>query len=495
MKQNSSKKVYSAASWSFLNTFVGQLGSFAVSMVLARLLEPAKFGLLGMALTFSWIFENIVDMGLGDAVVQSPEINNRQLSTIFYLNIVIGILFTVIMVLCAPLIAWFFRMPELKLIVMVMSCSFIVKAFNVVPSALLRREINFRVPFFIQCASMFFSGSLGIVLAYRGWGIWSLVWMTIVSWWVGVIVLWIFSSWRPEKVFSFAEIRQLWSFGYKQGVNVLLESLFSKIDPLVIGRYFQPTELGLFSRAQSLNRLSVQYSFNFISPILFPSMSSLKGDIDKLRSNVRGLLILTAFSTFFFSGLTYLTSDELILLFYGNNWQGAVPLFKCLALFSFTLTLPTIMSNAILSIGRSDLCLKVEVVKKVFLIAAIFIGIRISIQGYILAVGMAAALSMLLSIYILKLIRLKFGEVVSLIGVYLLEGLGLAFSLNLLFSYLSFGNLFGELCVKASVFSFCYLGINFLLHSAGWNYLISLLHKLLRYGKSRLAQCDGEAIS
>ncbi|MGC1633331.1 MAG: oligosaccharide flippase family protein, partial [Gelidibacter sp.] len=253
--------------------FAGQLRNFVVATILARLLMPEDFGLLGMAMVFAGIAESFVDFGFGNAVIQKQQVSRVQLSTIFWINMMMAGLLGLIMFATAPLVAAYFEMPELKVITQIMSFTFLIKGLSTLQGALFKKKLDFRTPFKIEIVEGVLSGALGIYLAYAGYGVYSLIYSQIFGWVLATTLLWILSNWKPAFLFNLKEVKELWNFGYKYSLSIFIDSMFIRLDTIVIGKVFSAATLGLFYKAQALNKMVVQYAFGSFAGVLFPSLS------------------------------------------------------------------------------------------------------------------------------------------------------------------------------------------------------------------------------
>lgn len=462
--------------WNFMTTITNHLRNFVVSLILARLLSPEDFGILGMATAFSGLIDAFVDFGFGNAIIQKEKITNKQISTVFYINLFMGIVFTLIMFSASSLIAIFFNEPILDSIVKAMSISFIVKSLETVPRALFKKKLDFKTPFKIQMISVIISGVIGIILAFWGYGVWALALSQISGWVISTLLIWIYSNWFPILYFKLSEVRDLWNFGYKYSISMFIDSVFIKLDTIVIGKLFSANILGLFYRAQSLNRLVAQYSFNSFSGVLFPSLSKLQHNITMLSSAVMRLIQIVCFSTFMLSGLMYVCASEVIQILYGSKWVDSVDFFRILALFSLVNTLPNVLVTPLLSIGKSGLNLKIEIIKKIIFVLAIPLGIKIGgLYGYVYAVQIAGAIALLLNINALRCIELSFIQQVRSIAYYIIPFFISICLVTFCENLIETNSLAILLFYKVIIFMISYLGYHSILKSEGLKLAIDLL--------------------
>ena len=455
-----------SSAWNWLSIMINQLRNFIVSLILARLLEPEDFGLLGMSLAFAGFIEVFVDFGFGNAVIQKKEVSQTQLSTIFYLNMIIGAVFTLIMFFCAPLIANYFEMSMLTDICRVMSATFLVIALSNLQNALLKKKMDFKTPFFINLSSGAVTAVVGIVMAYIGFGVWSLVTSTVAGWCLTTTLLWIFNGWRPSFEFSLKSVTDLWKFGYKTSLTICIDSIYRKIDTLVIGKFFSASTLGFFYRAQSLNQIVVQYSFSSIQPVLFPALCEIKDDMEKMRSSVMSLIHIISFLSFFFAGVMYICADEIIVILFTEKWIESAVIFKILGLFTFVYTIPTVLSTPLMSIGESGVLLRIETIKKILLTLSIPIGIYYGLYGYIYATQIAAMIGIFINMYFLKKIRLNIAEQMIVIIQYAIPFAILIVLLSQIFSYIHV-NVYAMAILKACAYMTMYFAYSVATRSRG----------------------------
>lgn len=447
--------------------FAGQLRSFVVSIILARLLLPEDFGLLGMAMVFSGIAASFVDFGFGNAVIQKQRVSRVQLSTIFWINMLMALILGLIMFATAPLVASYFEMPKLKAITQIMSLTFLVKGLSTLQGALFKKKLDFKTPFKIEIVSGVMSGALGIYLAYTGFGVYSLIYSEILGWTIATILMWSFSTWKPAFLFNLNEVKELWNFGYKYSLSIFIDSFFNRLDTIVIGKIFSASTLGLFYKAQSLNKMVVQYAFNSFSGVLFPSLARLAQDKVKLKEVTIRILHIVCFTTFLFSGLMFINAESIIVILFTEKWMGSVPIFKILGLFSFIFTIPSVLNAPILSTGNSGAILKIEIVKKILYLLAIPLAIYYGLYAYIIGTIVAAILGMLLNLFIVEnIIRYKMTEFFKLFLSY-----AIPFFIFMAIDFLipSFEiNHFIQLVSKSSLFLILYIAVNHILKLKGF---------------------------
>lgn len=445
----------------------GQLRTFVVSIILARLLLPEDFGLLGMAMVFAGIADSFVDFGFGNAVIQKQRVSRVQLSTIFWLNMLMALILGLIMFATAPVVASYFEMSKLLPITQLMSLTFLIKGLSTLQNALFKKKLDFKTPFKIEIISGVLSGVLGIYLAYTGFGVYSLIYSQIFGWIISTSLLWVFSNWKPAFLFNLKDVKELWSFGYKYSLSIFIDAMFNRLDTIVIGKVFSAATLGLFYKAQSLNKMVVQYAFSSFAGVLFPSLSRMAHDKAKLKVVMVRILHIICFTTFLFSGLMFINAESIIVILFTEKWIGSVAIFKILGLFSFIFTIPTVLNAPILSTGNSGAILKVEIIKKILYLFAIPLALYYGLFAYIGGTIFAAIIGIILNLYLVQnIIKYKIVDFIELFSTY-----AIPYAMLMLIDYLLpsfYLNHYIQVIVKSSVFIILYLGMNSILKSKGF---------------------------
>lgn len=464
LKHRSAKTV----GWTFTKTMYGQLRSFVVSLFLARLLSPAEFGTIGMALVFAQFVELFVDFGFSRAIVQAKQVTKAQLSTVFWINLAIGALFSIIMFFSAGLIADFFKLADLNKIVKVFSITFIIKALDAVPSALFEKDLNMKNPVRIEIISSSISGVLGICLAFAGFGVWSLVISQVTGWILGTSMLWIVSPWKPSLSFDLHAIVSLWKFGYRYSLAGIIDNAFWKIDTLIIGKFFSASTLGLFDRAKSLNNLTIKFSFGPIQPVLLSTFSKMNETKSVLLEKVQKLIHTIAFLTCLIAGATYVSSAQLVSILFSDKWLPCVPFFQIICLFSISYTLPNIYRPAIYATGHSGKVLKSEIIQKTLKLIAIAIGLPFGILGYIFAASLAELLGIIsLNYFLGKNLNWKIASQIWTIARYYIPAVLLMIGMSQMDKYLGIDNKYAQLFLYSGIYITIYTLLNLLLRNDG----------------------------
>lgn len=381
------EKTISGMIWSFSDSMAGQVIQFTVGLILARILTPAEFGLVGMIMVFIAVSQSFIDSGFSQALIRKPDVSENDYSTVFYFNLLAGLIFFLLFLLAAPAISRFYNEPELKPLIRVLSFILIINSFGLIQRTILTRAIDFRLQTRITVAAAIISGSLGIYMALNGYGVWSLVWKSLTGYLIQTILLWICSNWQPSLVFSYRSFRELFSFGSKLLASGLLDTIYRNIYPLIIGKFFSAQDLGYYSRADQFNKLPSQNITGAVQRVSYPALSIVQDDPDKLKRGYKQVITTTMFITFFIMLGMAATAKNLIIVLIGERWLPAVPYLQLLCLGGMLFPLHAINLNMLKVKGRSDLFLKLEIIKKIMAIPVIVAGIYLGI--YVMLAGMA----------------------------------------------------------------------------------------------------------
>ena len=411
---NLKAKGITAFIWDFSRNLGTQGMGFVFSIFLARLLAPADFGLIAMVMVIIGIAGVFTDVGLGGALVQRKKILPVHYSSVFYFNISIGLILSLVTYFSAGAIGDFYKNDDLVPLAQVMSLSFVINAFSSVQGAKLRKELNYAVLAKIGFAASLLSGVVGVSLAFSGAGVWSLVAQTLTMGILHNIFIWSASKWVPSLQFSFKALVQLWGYGLRMFLAGLLDAVFTRLDYLIIGKLFMPETLGLFQRAKSLNLFVVRYTSASLMSVLFPVLSKIQNDLPRFQNVVLKTLGIISFITFLLLGGLYLVSEELIVLLYGGKWLPSVKFFKILVLSGFAYPVSALLVNVLSSRGKSKLFLRLEIYKKLLVCINIYVLVAWGIDIYLYGLIVKAVLGVSLNIFFAsREIQLTFFEFVK----------------------------------------------------------------------------------
>lgn len=381
------QKALSGVIWSAAERFSVQGIQFILSFVIARQLLPSDYGLIAMLTIFMAIAQAFIDSGFSNALIQKQSCSQTDYSTVFYFNIIIGLLVYIILVLFSPLIASFYDQPILKTIIAWVGLNLIVSSFSTVQRAILTIELKFKKQAVIALISVIISGSIAVYMAYRGCGVWTLVAQGLINGFVNVFLLWVTTKWMPSLEFSFKSFRQLFTFGSKILASGLLHTLYVNLYTLVIGKVYPVYELGLYNRAYSTACYPSQNVVGLLNKVVYPVMCKFQNDDTTLSEKFTLFVRLTVFFVFpMMIGLASL-SEPIIHLTLTEKWLGCVPYIQILCVAYMWDPIMNFSCGLINSRGRSDYYLKAELIKKiaaaVILCVTIPMGLKIMCAGLV----------------------------------------------------------------------------------------------------------------
>jgi O-antigen/teichoic acid export membrane protein len=404
MSSELKSKTIRALSWSFVEV-IGRLGvQFVVGIVLARLLFPAQFGLIGMLTIFIAVAQSFMNSGFGAALIQRQRVTKKDTSSIFYFNILVGV--TAALCLCglAPWVADFYEQPVLTPLLRVMSIVLVINAFGLVQSVLLSKAIDFKTQTKVSLIAGLLSGIIGIAMAYRGFGVWSLVGQQVSGAAFGTALLWIFSRWRPAWLFSMQSLREMFRFGSRLLYSGLLNTIFDNIYLIVIGKLFSPADLGYYTRGKQLQELPSQTLSGMVARVTFPVFSTIQDDPERMKRGMKKVLTTMVLVNFpLMIGLA-VVARPLVLVLLTDKWAPCIPYLQLLCLAGLMFPLHLINLNVLQAMGRSDLFLRLEIIKKGLVVLNIAITWRWGIMAMITGQIITSLVSYYLNAYYNKVL-------------------------------------------------------------------------------------------
>ena len=471
--------------WDFFGKIARNGMGFIVTIFLARLLEPSDFGLIAMVMVIIGIASVFTDVGLGAALIQRRRIHPIHYSSVFYFNITIGFLLTLITYFSASWISEFYNNEQLLPLVQVMAFMFIINAFSSVQSTRLRKDLNYAILTKISLFSSLSSGVLGISLALWGAGVWSLVIQILTMSIVYNIFIWSAANWKPSLTFSWKALTQLWGFGFRMFLSGMLNAVFTRLDFLIIGKLFPPATLGYFQRAKSLNGMVVQYSSGSLMAVLFPVLSKIQNDLPRFQNIILKSLGIICFVVFLLLGGLYLISEELIVLLFSDKWQPSVDIFKILVLSGFAYPISALLVNVLSSRGNSKLFLRLEIYKKLItsvnLLVLYFWAIDAFLYGLIVQSVLGVSLNILFASREIKLPFYLFAK--PIIVQMCLAIIAVVLTLLLIQNIVQVDIII--LIIKGSLFSILYVLLNYMIKTTSYEYILEQIMPIIRkkFGK------------
>lgn len=371
--------------WKLLERFGNQGGAFIISIVLARLLTPHEYGIIAVLNVFIFIAAVFVDGGFTSALIQKKEVDKNDFSTVFVITCLVSVLLYAVLFLCAPLIASFYDNQRLIVTLRILSLTLLLDPFNAMQVATVTRKLEFKKLFVSSLISLLLSGCIGIIMAYKGFGVWALVAQTLSGKLISIVVLWFMVSWRPSFSFSKERFRSLFGFGSKILATNILNKAFTSIRGLIIGKMYNPAMLALYDKGLSLPSLIRNNVTGAVQTVLFPVLSNAQDNLVDVKSKVRRSIKLVNFFLFpLFIGF-FVVAEPLIVLLFTEKWIGAVPFVRIFCVAELLMSVQTVNLQAIISLGYSNITLKLESIKKVIEIVILVVTCLLGV--YAIAIG------------------------------------------------------------------------------------------------------------
>ena len=375
MSSNLKKDTLKGVKWSALERFSLQGIQFVIGLILARLLTPTDFGTVGMLAIFISISQTFIDGGFSNALIRKIDRTEVDCSTTFYFNIAVGLICYGILFLLSPYIAKFFNTPILSDLLKVLSISIFINSLTVVQIAKLSIEINFKAQALATLISVILSGGIGIMLAYKGYGVWSLAWQNVLNAFFKSIIIWYLSKWKPLFVFSMSSFKSLFSYGSKLLTSSLIGTLYEHMTTIAIGKFYTAKDLGFYSRGQQFAHLPSTAVIDVLGRVTFPILAKLQNEDDRLIQVYRKYIQITSMIIFFLLTLLAALAKPLIIFLLTDKWNDAI-LFLQIFCFAFMFEHISKLNLNLLQVkGRSDLYLRLEIIKKFIAFSILAISI------------------------------------------------------------------------------------------------------------------------
>lgn len=365
MSDSLKSKTVKGVVWSSIERFSTQGVQFLIMIIMARLLTPKDYGLIGMLAIFLAVAQSLIDSGFSQALIRKQDRTDVDNSTVFYFNIVVSSALYLILFIAAPFVADFYNQPELTSVMRVVCLGVILNSLAVVQRALLTVRIDFKTQAKASLSAAVISGCIGIVLAYCGFGVWSLVVQQLLNLSVNTLLLWIFSKWRPIAVFSWKSFHELFAFGSKLLASGLLDTLYRNIYPIVIGKLFSASSLGHYTRAHQFSEFPSSNVTGIIQRVTYPILCGIQDETERLAIVYRKFLKLSAFIIFpLMIGLSAV-ARPFIDIALGTQWGFCGQLLQIICFAMMWYPIHAINLNLLQVKGRSDLFLRLEIIKKI----------------------------------------------------------------------------------------------------------------------------------
>jgi teichuronic acid exporter len=471
------KQALSGIVWTFAQQSGVQIISFGVQIILARLLLPEMFGLIAMINVFIAIGQLLMDGGMTTSLIRTENPDHLDYSTVFSTNILVSLGLYGLIFLGAPFISTFYEQPILTDLVRVFALSFVINAFVAVHVAKLTKEMNFKKQMTIQIPSTLIGGATGVIMAILGYGVWSLVWLNISQAMALSVQYWFFSGWRPGFKIDKSKWKYHFNFGYKMTLSGLLDRIYNNAYNIIIGKFFVPAQVGFFTQAETMRLFPVGQIGSVIGKVTYPLFANIKTDAE-LKNAYKKTMKLVLSVVIPMMLILIIVAEDFFLLLFGEKWLPAVPYFQILSIASIVRPISSYNLNILKVKGRSDLFLKVEVIKKIFGVIAIAVALPFGIMAMVISLTVVSYAFVLTNMIASgKLINYKFAEQLKDISLLYLLGTLVSVGVYLVFPLLKVDSNFLNILSVATLFSGVYFLALFVFEKPLISTALSLMKK------------------
>ena len=473
--------------WRFAERCGAYLVQFVVSIVLARILGPEAYGTIALMTVFITILQVFVDSGLGNALIQKKNADDIDFSTVFYTNIVFCLILYIILFFCAPLIANFYDNEELVILTRVLGLTIIISGVKNIQQAYVSKHLLFKKFFFATLTGTIGAAVVGILMALNGYGVWALITQQLLNLFVDSLVLWITVKWRPIKAFSFQRLKGLFSYGWKLLVSTVLDTVYNNIRQLIIGKKYSSSDLAFYNKGKQLPHLIISNVNSSIDSVLLPTMSKEQDDKEKVKNMTRRAIKTSVYIMApLMMGLAF-TSNNLIEVLLTDKWLPCVPYLCIFCITYMFYPIHTANLNAIKAMGRSDLFLKLEILKKIVGIILLLCTMNISVMAMAYSLLISSVLSQIINSWPnRKLLNYNYLQQLKDI----LPSIILAVIMGSLVYLINFIGLpsFITLIIQIIMGGIIYIGLSKLFKIDSFNYILEILKGFRKKGKKNVCK-------
>lgn len=397
MEENYLKeKVFSSFIWRFAEKFGAQIVSFAVSVILARLIEPSEYGTIALVLVFTNILQVFIDGGLGNALIQKKDADEVDFSTVFFYNLVMCFGLYVLMFFGAPLIAQFYNNDSLVLVIRVLSLALVISGFKNIQKAYITKKMQFKTLFFATLGGTIGSAVLGIIMAYCGYGIWALVAQILFNDAVDAIIIWFTVDWRPKLLFSFERMKGLFSYGGKLLLSSLVDTLYNNLTQLLVGTLYTSADLAYYNKGKQFPQLIIANINSSIDTVLLPAMSVIQDEKKRVKAMTQRAISVNSYIIWPMMVGLAVVANPLVSIILTDKWLACVPYMRVFCLTLVFYPIHTANLNAMKALGRSDLFLGLSIIKKIIGVLIL----AVAVQFGVFAMALAGLISSIIETFI-----------------------------------------------------------------------------------------------
>lgn len=398
-EQSLKDKTVKGTFWSAADAFLGQGVTFLIGIVLARMLSPAEYGLIGIVFIFTIILSGVVDSGFPNALIRKKDTTDDDYNTMFITNMAISIVVFLLLYITSPIIAQFFDRQELVDLCRVTGLILIIQALSITQTTILTKQIDFKTRTKASLISAIGSGVVGIGMAYAGLGVWALVGQQISKSLLYTIVLWTLVHWWPKMSFNIDSFHYMWGFGWKLMVSGLLNNIWNQMYQVVVGKFYSPATLGQYTRSKEYAGIFSQNFTVIIQRVSYPALAEVQDDTERMVQAYRKVIKVSMFITIVCLILLGAISDPLIYCLIGPQWGEAASYLPLICLSMVLYPLHSINLNMLQIQGRSDIFLFLEIIKKIIGVVPLLLGIFVDIYYMLWGVVITGIIAFFLNSY------------------------------------------------------------------------------------------------
>lgn len=480
----SKKNVIGNFIWRFAERCGAQLVTFVVSIVLARLLDPTVYGTVALVTVFTTILQVFVDSGLGTALIQKKDADDLDFSSVFFFNFVICIMLYMGMFIAAPYIAHFYNNSSLTPIVRVISLTIVISGVKGIQQAYVSRNMLFKRFFFSTIGGTIASAFVGIALAYKGFGVWALVAQQLLNTATDTLILWLTVKWRPRLMFSWKRLKKLLSFGWKILCSALIDTVYNNVRSLIIGKMYSSADLAYYNQGDKFPKLIVTNINTSIDSVLLPAMSSVQDSKDRVKNMTRrAIKTSTYIMAPLMMGLAF-CAEPIVTLILTEKWLPCVPFLRIFCVTCMFYPIHTANLNAINAMGRSDLFLKLEIIKKAIGMTLLFSTMWFGVMAMAYSLLLNSVLSQIINSWPnRKLLNYRYLEQLKDI----LPGIILAVMMGIVVYIIGFIPMptIVLLMIQIVVGAIIYISLSYIFHLESFEYLIDMIRPIFNKIRKR----------
>ena len=484
MEENTIKKrVFSGAIWKFLEKISTQAISIVVQIILARILLPEDYGLIGYLMVFVSISDVFLAQGFTTALIQKKDSDQLDFSTVFFANLIMLLIIYAIFYFIAPCVARFYNEPGLTELMRILSLMVVIGSFGAVHNAVLSKRLEFKKIFLRNLANTITYGLSGILFAYLGFEVWALVYSKLIGALVGAIVLWLTVKWKPSFSFSFSRIKSLFKFSSKVLGTNLLNTIFNNINPMIIGKFYSSSELGQYQRGQNIPQTLMTAIDGSISEVMYPTFSEIQDKIEAVKSALRRAIKLSMYIILpMLTGLLVI-SRQLTMVLLTEKWLPSVPYMQLTCIICMFWPLSA-RNHALNSLGKSDITFKLSLLSRTISLIVIVIFAKVSVLAIMFGSIIVSVFdTVLVSFYVKKYIHYSLRELIADI----LPMLSLSGAMGIVVYLISFLQLSSivTLCIQVPLGTAIYFGASWLFKLESFEYVLNMAKNFINNKKKK----------